>query len=52
MLMKDKILACENHVEEALDDFVYHNEVFPTMNKCSEGKCDYCKENAEYSIEK
>lgn len=50
--MNDKLLACEEHIDEALDEFLVHNETFPIMNTIIEGKCTYCNEKAKYSLEK
>ena len=52
MLVEDKVLACQEHIDEALDEFLLVNETFPIMNKASEGKCKYCDKKAEYSLEK
>lgn len=50
--MKDKIYSCEEHIGEALDDFVNNNESAPQMKKVENAaKCSYCTEDAVYIIE-
>ncbi|ERK28623.1 MULTISPECIES: CxxH/CxxC protein [Clostridium] len=50
--MENKVLACKEHIDEALDEFLVVNETFPIMNEAKEGKCNYCNDKAEYSLEK
>lgn len=47
------ILACMEHVEQAIDDFVNFQEAAPQIIKEIEiQKCTYCQKNAEYKIVK
>jgi len=45
------ILACMEHIEQAIDDYVNYKEAAPQLSKTNEEqKCSYCKKNAEYII--
>ncbi|GAB6168788.1 hypothetical protein JCM1393_12480 [Clostridium carnis] len=44
------IYACENHVDEAMDDLINIEETFPIMEECNKGKCKYCNKEAKYLI--
>lgn len=44
------IYTCRDHVEMAIDDFVNKVEGAPQIVKVQNGKCSYCKEDAEYEI--
>lgn len=50
-----KIYSCESHIEQALEDFVLKEEVFPIMKAVSDEEklsttCTYCKESALYVV--
>lgn len=47
---KDIIYACNEHIEMAIDDFIYKYEEAPEIFKDEDNKCSYCKENAKYKI--
>ena len=50
MCEKD-ILACMEHVEQAIDDYVNYKEAAPQLIKADEDeKCSYCQKTAEYLI--
>ncbi|MBC2172784.1 CxxH/CxxC protein [Listeria booriae] len=47
--------SCEEHVEEALDDWVYGEETFPKFEKLEDTDgvwitCGYCKNQAIYMV--
>ena len=48
--MKDIILACEEHLDEAMDEFVEKNETFPILERVNGGVCSFCEKEAEYSL--
>ncbi|MDD7796275.1 CxxH/CxxC protein [Clostridium sp. 'White wine YQ'] len=50
--MDNKILACEEHIDEALDEFIVEKETFPILEKVQEGVCSFCEKDASYSLEK
>lgn len=42
--------ACEEHLDEAMDDIINEKETFPVIEKCNEGQCSYCTNKSEYVI--
>lgn len=45
------IFSCNEHVDQAIDDYVNYLEVSPQLIKTSEDKkCTYCNKNAVYKI--
>ena len=51
----DKILACQKHIEEALDDAVYGGFEMPVLDQLllvdnSKHKCGYCEQDAIYVV--
>jgi len=48
--MKDIILTCEKHLDEAMDEFVEKNETFPILEKVNGGICSFCEKEAKYSL--
>jgi CxxH/CxxC protein (TIGR04129 family) len=51
MSEKYEILACMEHVDQAIDDYVNCMEAAPQLNKANkEEKCAYCQKTAEYLI--
>ncbi|WP_326911482.1 CxxH/CxxC protein [Sedimentibacter sp. MB31-C6] len=49
---EERIYACEEHVEIALDDFLNYEEIAPKIINISDEnfKCNYCDNNAYYEI--
>lgn len=50
-----KLYSCESHIEQALNDLVIKEEVFPIMEMLEENeklstKCTYCEEAALYVV--
>lgn len=50
-----KIYSCQSHIEQALDDLIIKEEVFPIMetvldNEKLSTKCTYCEEAALYVV--
>ena len=55
VLWMDKILACQEHIEEALDDAVYGGFEMPVLDQLllvdnSKHKCGYCEQDAIYVV--
>lgn len=46
-----KIYACEDHIDEAMDEVIDGKETFPVINKTTKNKCSYCEKEAQYQIE-
>ncbi|MBT2732951.1 CxxH/CxxC protein [Carnobacterium sp. ISL-102] len=51
----DEILACQEHIEEALDDAVYGGFEMPVLDQLLlvdnlKQKCGYCKKDAIYVV--
>ncbi|MEN8079259.1 CxxH/CxxC protein [Clostridioides difficile] len=44
------IYACEEHVDEAMDEVINEKETFPVMNEVTGEKCSYCSKEAKYEI--
>ena len=51
---KEKIIfTCEDHADQALDDYVNFQETAPQIIKTdTDRKCDYCEKKSEYKIMK
>ena len=50
-----KILSCETHIDQALDELIKKEETFPIMEKIEEEKklstkCKYCDTPASYIV--
>ena len=55
VLWMDKIVACQEHIEEALDDAVYGGFEMPVLDQLLlvdnlKQKCGYCEKNAIYIV--
>lgn len=44
------IYACEEHIDEAMDEVINEKETFPVMNEVIGKKCSYCDEEAKYEV--
>ena len=44
-----KIYACEDHIDEAMDEVIDGKETFPVINKTT--KNSYCEKEAQYQVE-
>ena len=42
--------ACEEHMDEAMDDIINEEETFPVINECKNNKCSYCDKESKYEI--
>ena len=42
--------SCEEHIDMAIDDFLVEEERFPSVDKTSNNKCDYCSNKAIYIV--
>lgn len=47
--MKTKY-ACEEHIDEAMDDIINENETFPVINEVSNKQCSYCEKQCKYEV--
>lgn len=45
------IYCCEEHLDDAFDDFLVINETFPVVNAASFKKCSYCDSPASYELD-
>ena len=45
-----KIYACEDHIDEAMDEVIDGKETFPVINKITGFKCTYCEKEAKYEV--
>ena len=50
-----KIYSCQSHIEQALDDLIIKEEVFPIMESIQDNeklstKCTYCEISALYVV--
>jgi len=53
IMKNDKIYACDEHVDIALDDFVNESEIAPQLIKVQDAdkeKCSYCDNKAVYEV--
>ena len=46
-----KIYACEDHIDEAMDEVIDGKETVPVINKTTKNKCSYCEKEAQYRVE-
>ena len=44
------IYACEEHIDEAMDEVINEKETYPVMNEVTEKKWSYCNKEAKYEI--
>ncbi|MCI9303533.1 CxxH/CxxC protein [Clostridium sp.] len=44
------IYACEEHIDEAMDEVINEKETFPVINEVLEKKCSYCNKGAKYEV--
>ena len=44
------IYACEEHIDEAMDEVINEKETFPVINEVEEMKCSYCNNKAKYEV--
>lgn len=51
MSNNDVIYSCLDHVEEAMDDTINLQEIFPVMETCINEKCSYCENTSDYELE-
>lgn len=42
--------ACEEHMDEAMDDIINEEETFPEINSAEGIKCTYCNNGCKYEI--
>ena len=42
--------ACEEHIDEAMDEIINEKETFPVINEMTEKKCDYCDKKRKYEV--
>ena len=44
------VYACEEHIDEAMDEVINEKETFPIINEITEKKCNDCNKEAKYEI--
>lgn len=44
------IYACEEHIDEAMDEVINEKETFPVINESKGDKCSYCNKEAKYEV--
>ncbi|WP_342354465.1 CxxH/CxxC protein [Listeria grandensis] len=54
-MLKKPIYSCEEHIEEALDDWIYEVETFPEFKLVNNSQnlwitCGYCENKAIYIV--
>lgn len=42
--------ACEDHIDEAMDEVINENETFPIISEVNNKKCDYCDKKSKYEV--
>lgn len=42
--------ACEEHMDEAMDEIINDGETFPVINSAEGIKCTYCEKECKYEI--
>lgn len=42
--------ACEEHMDEAMDDVINEQEKFPIINNAKGNKCAYCDKECSYEV--
>lgn len=45
-----KLYACEEHIDEAIDEIVDKKETFPIIHKETKNKCSYCEKKSQYEV--
>lgn len=43
--------ACEEHIDEAMDEIINENETFPIINEAFDEKCSYCDKKSKYKLQ-
>ena len=46
----EKLYACEEHMDEAMDEVIDGKETFPVINEIIGCKCTYCGKEAKYEV--
>lgn len=42
--------ACEEHIDEAMDEVINEKETFPIISEVKDKKCDYCSKKSCYEV--
>ena len=42
--------ACEEHMDEVMDDFINEYETFPIIEEHQGEKCTYCDKKSKYEV--
>lgn len=42
--------ACDEHIEDAMDDVINESETFPLIEKVYGSKCSYCDKKSTYEV--
>ena len=46
----EKLYACEEHMDEAMDEVIDGKETYPVINEITGYKCTYCEKEAKYEV--
>ena len=46
----EKLYACEEHMDEAMDEVIDVKETYPVINEITGYKCTYCEKEAKYEV--
>ena len=46
----EKVYACEEHMDEAMDEVIDGKETYPVINEITGYKCTYCEKEAKYEV--
>lgn len=44
------IYACEEHIDEAMDEIINEKETFPVISEANKKNCSYCNKEAKYEV--
>lgn len=42
--------ACEEHIDEAMDEVINEEETFPVINEVTGKQCNYCNKESKYEV--
>lgn len=42
--------ACEEHIDEAMDEVINEKETFPVINEVEGKRCSYCDKESKYEV--
>lgn len=42
--------ACEEHMDDAMEDIINEGETFPIINEAKDKQCSYCTNECKYEV--